>query len=500
MHGPLFDLVVIGGGINGAGVAADAAGRGLSVCLIEKDDLASGTSQASSKLIHGGLRYLEHYEFRLVREALAEREVMLARAPHIVWPLRFILPEAPGTRSRIALRAGLFLYDHLARRHRIPGSRAVELRTDPAGSALRPELKRGFSYWDCWVDDARLVVLNARLAADRGAIIRTRTRVTGLDSGTDAWSITLDTAGRKEVCQARVVINAAGPWVDAVSALTRVNARDHMARIRLVKGSHIVVPRIVATQDAFLFQNADGRVVFVLPFETDFTLIGTTDVAVTGSPSQATCSREEENYLIEAANRFLAKPLTPSNIVWKFAGVRPLQADENETNPSALSRDYDFDLSGSRFGDAMLTIVGGKITTYRRLAEAAMARLGVLFPGLPPAWTADEPLPGGDIPNADVGLYVEGLARLYAWLPEQVLNALVRRHGALTREVVGDARRWEDMGPVFAAGLTEREVRYLAQHEWARTSEDVLWRRTKAGLHLSPAMRVAASASIEALL
>jgi glycerol-3-phosphate dehydrogenase len=500
MQGPLFDLAVIGGGINGAGVAADAAGRGLSVCLIEKDDLASGTSQASSKLIHGGLRYLEHYEFRLVREALAEREVMLARAPHIVWPLRFILPEAPGTHSRIAIRAGLFLYDHLTRRRRIPASRAVDLWNDPAGSALRRELQRGFSYWDCWVDDARLVVLNARLAANRGAEIRTRTRVTALDSGTDAWSITLDAAGQRQVCRARVVINAAGPWVDAVSALTRVNARDHVARIRLVKGSHIVVPRIAATEDAFLFQNADGRVVFVLPFENDFTLIGTTDVPITGSPSDATCSREEENYLIEAANRFLAKPLAQTDIVWKFAGVRPLQADENESNPSALSRDYDFHLSGSHFGDAMLTIVGGKITTYRRLAEAAMVRLGFLFPGLPPAWTSNQPLPGGDIPNSDFGLYLEGLTRLYAWLPEQVLTGLVRRHGTQAREIVGDARRWEDMGAIFGGGLTEREVRYLAHHEWAQTPDDVLWRRTKAGLHLSPAARETAAASIEALL
>ena len=483
MGGPRYDLLVIGGGINGAGVAADAAGRGLSVCLVEQGDLASGTSQASSKLIHGGLRYLEHFEFRLVREALLEREVMLDRAPHIVWPLRFVLPEADGLRSRLRVQAGLFLYDHLARRRRIPASRAIDLTADPAGGVLRSDLRRGFSYWDCWVDDARLVVLNARLAAMHGAQIRTRTRVTALARGDEAWTATLDVGGRRETCQARVVVNAAGPWADRVAALARDNAAAGAVHLRLVKGSHIVVPRIAGAEDGFLFQNIDGRVVFVLPFETAFTLIGTTDVAISGSPAEATCSAEEEDYLLAAANRFLARPLERGDIVWRFAGVRPLQADEDQSNPSALSRDYALELSGTGAGTAMLSVIGGKVTTYRRLAEAVMDRLAPLFPGLRPAWTASRHLPGGDIPNGDFGLYVEGLSRLYAWIPEVMMLALARRHGTATREVIGDARRLDDMGALFPGGLSAREVGYLVANEWAMTADDILWRRTKAGLH-----------------
>ncbi len=501
MDGAVFDLLVIGGGINGAGVAADAAGRGLSVCLVEMGDLASGTSQASSKLIHGGLRYLEHYEFRLVREALAEREVMLKRAPHIVWPLRFVMPETPGTRSRLKLRAGLFLYDNLVRRRRIPRSRAINLTDDPAGHALRSDFRRAFSYWDCWVDDSRLVVLNARLAADRGATIRTRTRVVALDRGPDTWTVTLDANGRRETCRARVIVNAAGPWADTIAALTRDNAFNPATKLRLVKGSHIVVPRIAGADDAFLFQNTDGRVVFVLPFDDAFTLIGTTDVPVNGSPSDAACSLDEEAYLLAAANRFLALPLTTQDIVWRFAGVRPLQADENEADPSALSRDYHLELSGHRHGDALLTIVGGKITTYRCLAEAVLHHLDRMFPGLSPPWTATASLPGGNIPNADFDVYLEGLARLYSWLPEPVLHDLARRHGSLTAEIIGDARRLEDMGLIFAGKLTEREIRYLAANEWAITPDDVLWRRSKTGLHLRPGHeRDAAHAAIAALM
>jgi len=483
MGGPCTDLLIIGGGINGAGVAADAAGRGLSVCLVEQGDLAGGTSQASSKLIHGGLRYLEHYEFRLVREALFEREVMLERAPHIVWPLRFVLPQADRARSRLRIRAGLFLYDHLARRRRIPSSRAVDLTADPAGRVLRSDLRRGFSYWDCWVDDARLVVLNAKLAAMRGAHVRTRTRVTALERGTDAWTATMEAGGRIETCQARVVVNAAGPWADRVAALARDNTRAAGVQLQLVKGSHIVVPRVAGAEDGFLFQNVDGRVVFVLPFERAFTLIGTTDVPIGGWPAEATCSAEEEAYLLAAANRFLARPLTRDEVVWRFAGVRPLQADADQSNPSALSRDYSLELSGDGVGTAMLTIVGGKVTTYRRLAEAVMERLAPLFPGLPSGWTASGPLPGGDIPNGDFALFMEGLARLYAWLPEPMLVAIARRHGTAAREIIGDARRLEDMGALFPGGLSAREVGYLVANEWAATPEDVLWRRTKAGLH-----------------
>jgi glycerol-3-phosphate dehydrogenase len=501
MGGRIFDLLIIGGGINGAGVAADAAGRGLSVCLVEQGDLAGGTSQASSKLIHGGLRYLEHFEFRLVREALLEREVMLDRAPHIVWPLRFVLPEADSVRSRLRLRAGLFLYDHLARRRRIPASRAIDLAVDPAGGALRRDFRRGFTYWDCWVDDARLVVLNAKLAAARGADIRTRTRVVSLSRGDGAWSVELQSGERTETCRARVIVNAAGPWADRVSASVRDNVSAGAVPLRLVKGSHIVVPRIAGASDGFLLQNIDGRVVFVLPFETAFTLIGTTDVPVSGSPSDATCSAEEEAYLLAAANRFLARPLTRGDIVWRFAGVRPLQADEEQSDPSALSRDYSLVLTGAEAGTAMLTIVGGKVTTYRRLAEAVMDRLAPLFPGLAPAWTASQPLPGGDIPGGDFGLYMEGLSRLYAWMPDAMLLALSRRHGTAVRDVIGDARRIEDMGALYPGGLSAREVAYLAANEWAMTEDDVLWRRTKAGLHAKAAgVEDAVTADVRALL
>lgn len=487
MGGPIFDLLIIGGGINGAGVAADAAGRGLSVCLAEQGDLAGGTSQASSKLIHGGLRYLEHFEFRLVREALLEREVMLDRAPHIVWPLRFVLPDAEGVRSRLRIRAGLFLYDHLARRRRIPASRAVDLTRDSVGDVLRSDFRHGFSYWDCWVDDARLVVLNAKLAAAGGAVIRTRTRVVSLDRGDGAWSATLQSGERTETCRARVIVNAAGPWADRVAAMVRDNAGGGAVPLRLVKGSHIVVPRIAGAEDGYLLQNTDGRVVFVLPFETAFTLIGTTDVPVSESPADAACSADEEAYLLAAANRFLARPLTNGDIVWRFAGVRPLQADEEQSNPSALSRDYSLAVTGAAAGSAMLTIVGGKVTTYRRLAEAVMDRLAPLFPGLAPAWTASRPLPGGDLPGGDFGLYMEGLSRLYAWMPDAMLLALARRHGTAVRDVIGDARRIEDMGALYPGGLSAREVAYLAANEWAMTAEDVLWRRTKAGLHAKAA-------------
>lgn len=501
MQGGVFDLLIVGGGINGAGIAADAAGRGLSVCMIEMDDLASGTSQWSSKLIHGGLRYLEQYEFRLVREALAEREIMLARAPHLVRPLRFIMPGAPEMRSSLRIRAGLLLYDHLARRRRIPKSRAVDLALEPAGRALGPQFRSGFAYWDCSVDDARLVVLNARLAASLGALIRTRTKVLSIERGEDAWLVTIEDAGGRETCRAHAIVNAGGPWAGIVAGLARGNAHQTPITLSLVKGSHIVVPRIADANDAYLLQNSDGRAVFILPFEGDFTLIGTTDVPVTGSPSDAVCTTEEEDYLIAAANRFLAQPLTRGDIVWRFAGVRPLQAGENGMKPSALSRDYQLVQSGDRRGEILLTVIGGKITTYRALAESVIQRLRPYFPGLAPSWTARRPLPGGDIPNEDFDLYLEGLARLYAWLPEPMMQALARRHGSLVNAVVGDARRLEDMGKLFAGGLSEREVSYLVANEWAITPEDVLWRRSKAGLHY-PTMdaRKQAAASLAAIL
>lgn len=501
MDGRLFDLLIIGGGINGVGVAADAAGRGLSVCLVDMGDLASGTSQASSKLIHGGLRYLEHFEFRLVREALAEREVLLKRAPHVVWPLRFILPLAPGQRSALKLRAGLFLYDQLAHRRILPRSKTISLSGNDADGVLKGGFKKGFAYWDCWVDDSRLVVLNARLAERKGATIATRTRVTDLTRGAGAWTVGLDSAGDRSTCAARVIVNAAGPWADTVAALARKNEPRSRPNLRLVKGSHIVVPRIAGAECAFLIQNGDGRIVFLLPFEEQFTLIGTTETPFSGSPSDARCSPDEEAYLIDAANNYLDRALHRQDIVWSFAGVRPLAGHEEEQNPSEISRDYRIELTGSCHGDALLTILGGKVTTYRRLAEGVMHQVDGLFPGLPGPWTANSVLPGGDLPDGDVELFTQGLARLYAWLPENLLTALVRRHGTLARDVIGDARRIEDMGQQFPAGLTGREVAYMATNEWAATPDDVLWRRTKSGLHYrsAPDREVAAKA-IAALL
>lgn len=502
MADDVYDLLIIGGGINGAGVAADAAGRGLKVLLTEMGDLGGGTSSASSKLIHGGLRYLETFQFRLVREALAEREVLLRRAPHIIWPLRFVLPHAPSMRSRLLLRAGLFVYDHLAKRQRIPASRSLDMTRDPAASALQPRFRMGFAYWDCWADDARLVILNARLAANKGAEIMTRTRVTSLDRAADGWTATLDTQGMAKICRARVVVNAAGPWADRVVALTRRNAAGTVTpRLRLVKGSHIVMPRIVGADDAFLFQNPDGRVVFVLPFEGAFTLIGTTDVPFEGDPGEVACTREEETYLIDAANRFLARPLDPSQIVWRFAGVRPLQSGEDDRNPSAISRDYHLDVDRIDARATMLTIIGGKVTTYRRLAEAVLEQLRPDFPSLPPAWTATSPLPGGDIPDGDFQLLVDAMAGLYPGLPEPYRLALARRHGSLVEDVLGEAQSLADLGEDLGAGLTEREVRYFAEHEWALSADDVLWRRSKAGLHFaSMADRDRAARRIQALL
>lgn len=485
MRRPVVDLLVIGGGINGCGIAADAAGRGLSVCLVEMGDLAGGTSSASSKLIHGGLRYLEHWEFRLVREALSEREVLLERAPHIIWPLRFVLPHAPGMRPRGLIRAGLFLYDHLARRRRIPASRALDLRHEPAGRLLKPEFATGYAYWDCWVDDARLVVLNARLAADRGAEIRTRTRVTALARVDGVWRADVIAGDRSETIHARTVVNAAGPWAGRLLSQTGVApSGGRKGQMRLVKGSHIVVPKISELGDALILQHPDGRVVFVLPFEDDFTLIGTTDVAIDGDPARAACSPEETAYLIQAVNRFLAVPLTASDIVWTFAGVRPLHGAESAADPSVVSRDYHLERSHPGDGAALVSVIGGKVTTYRRLAEEVLDLLRPEFPAMRGPWTAGTPLPGGDIPEADFAAFEKSFAAQVPWLPPALRHALARRHGTRVRDVVGDAGRLEDLGEVIAHDVTAREVLFLIDDEWAQSPDDILWRRTKAGLHL----------------
>ncbi len=490
-----YDLVVIGGGINGCGIAADAAGRGLKVLLVEAEDLGCGTSSASSKLIHGGLRYLEHYEFRLVREALAEREVLLAKAPHIIWPLRFVLPHVPGLRPRWMIRAGLVLYDHLARRQRIPGSTGLDLRQDAAGRPLRDDLNHGFAYWDCWVDDARLVVLNARAAADRGADIRTRTRATRIEPHGHHWHVHLTRGNAVTEIRARALVNAAGPWVDQVAACVAASGANARPQLRLIKGSHIVVPRIAGADDAYLLQSADGRVVFALPYEDHFTLIGTTDLPFTGDARDAAISVDEESYLLALASRFFKTPLTADSIVWRYSGVRPLYDDQSD-NPSAVTRDYKLDVSAGHGLPPMLTVMGGKITTYRRLAEEALARLAPHMAPMGPAWTRGATLPGGSIANADFAGFTLSLCRQYPNLDPVLLRRLARRHGSNTALVLGTAKLATDLGRDLGYGLTEREVDYLGHHEWAMTADDVLWRRTKVGLHLTPAERVAAELAI----
>lgn len=483
-----FDVVIVGGGINGCGIAADAAGRGLSVLLAEADDLARGTSSASSKLIHGGLRYLEHYEFRLVREALAEREVLLAKAPHIIWPLRFVLPHVAGLRPRWMIRAGLFLYDTLARRRRIPGSSMVDLARDAAGRPLNDELRQGFAYWDCWVDDARLVVLNARAAADRGAEIRTRTRVTRIEPSGQDWLVTLRGGEADTEVRAHAVVNAAGPWVDKVAGTIAAPGHNRRPHLRLVKGSHLVVPRIPGADDAYLLQSADGRVVFALPYEDAFTLIGTTDVPFTGDAKDVAASDEEEAYLLELASRFFKTPLRRDSIIWRYAGVRPLY-DDHSANPSAVTRDYKLELTAGQGLPPLLTVMGGKITTYRRLAEEALERLAPYLRPMEPAWTATAPLPGGEFDGADFSAFLQGLQRRYPGFDAPPLHRLARRHGSNADRILDGARQPADLGADLGYGLTEREVAYLRDHEWAVTADDVLWRRTKVGLHLTPADR-----------
>jgi glycerol-3-phosphate dehydrogenase len=491
----IYDLVVVGGGINGAGIAADAAGRGLTVLLAEKSDLGGATSSASSKLIHGGLRYLEHYEFRLVREALEEREVLLANAGHIIWPQRFILPQVAGGRSGLMLRAGLFLYDHLGKRQRIPASSSLDLRRDPAGYALRRELTHGFTYWDCRVDDARLVVLNARAAADRGAAIETRTRVATARVEEGTWRVLLDSArGQREV-RARALVNAAGPWVSSLGGGPALRA----VPLRLVKGSHIVVPRIAGANDAYLCQNADGRVVFAIPYEERFTLIGTTEVAFDGDPASAEISREEEDYLLDLTRQFFAAPPTRDDIVWSFAGVRPLFDDDSEESASAVSRDYSLALNSDE-GAPLLTVLGGKLTTYRRLAEAALGRLKPCFPHMRRAWTASAPLPGGDLGEGGLAGFIRDLCRRHRGFDAAFLGRLARRYGTLTDDVLGDAENMGDLGRSFGAGLSEREVIYLREREWARGADDILWRRTKCGLHMDESQRAAAHQELAKLL
>lgn len=477
-----FDLVVIGGGINGVGIARDAAGRGLSVALCEQGDLASATSSASSKLIHGGLRYLEHYAFGLVAEALSEREVLLNAAPHIITPATFVLPYSNQLRPAWMLRLGLLLYDTLGGRSMLHRSRSVDLRNSKFGSGLKPEFNKGFVYSDCTVDDARLVVLNALSAAQLGAQVLTRAKCVAARSQGQFWHITLEQNGVTTDLRSRALVNATGPWVN--SMLSGILHHEETYRVRLVKGGHIVVPRLYEGNHAYILQNDDGRVVFIVPYLTDFTLIGTTDIPYSGNPADAAVSPEEIEYLCKAVNRYSPRSIASADVVWAYSGVRPL-FDDGTANPSAVTRDYKLHPESEPGGALLLTVFGGKITTYRKLAEAAMEKLGQHFPHMKPAWTTNSPLPGGNMPGADFQKFLSGLLYDYRKLPQPLLRAMAHRHGTLTRSILGDAPQPQDLGESFGGLLYAREIDYFIDHEWAHTAEDILWRRTKAGLYLS---------------
>ncbi len=481
-----YDIIIIGGGINGCGIARDAAGRGLNVALLEMGDLAQGTSSASTKLIHGGLRYLEHYAFRLVREALKEREVLLELAPHIVWPLRFVLPQLQGMRPAWVLRLGLFIYDHLGGRKILPATQSLDLREHFTGAALKPGFARGFEYSDCWVDDARLVVLNAMDAAARGAQIMVRTRAVSARREGDQWIVDIAPAGAPpRTLKAQALINASGAWVDDVAShVLKTISAEH---VRLVQGSHIVVPKLYEHDRAYIFQNSDGRIVFAIPYEDDFTLIGTTDRDFTGDPAHAAASEEEISYLLNAISRYFAKPPLRTDVVWSYCGVRALYNDGASAAKDA-TREYVLQLEAG--GPPLLNVYGGKITTYRTLAEAALGKLAPFFPQMRRAsWTGAAPLPGGDLPPGGQHQMFLQLRAEYPWLDTKVLHRLVRSYGSLTHEILAGAQDISTLGQHFGAGLFEIEVRWLMQREWARFADDVLWRRSKLGLRLTPAER-----------
>ena len=490
-----FDLVVVGGGINGTGIARDAAGRGLSVLLVERDDLASHTSSWSSKLIHGGLRYLEHYEFRLVREALIEREVLLRAAPHIIWPLTFVLPHSPEQRPAWLVRLGLFLYDHLGGRKVLAASSGVDLAAPgPLGDPLQDWVTKGFTYSDCWVMDSRLVVLNAKDAEEHGAEVLTRTECVEARRDGDRWAVQLrDTrTGDERRVTAKGLVNAAGPWVSRFlkDGLAQDTAKK---RVRLVKGSHIVVPKLHDGAHPYILQHVDKRIVFVIPYEDDYSLIGTTDVEYEGDPKAPAITPEEVDYLCSVVNRYFERQVTAADIVWTYSGVRPL-FDDAKGEASAVTRDYVFDLDGGDGTPPLLSIFGGKLTTYRKLAEHAMERLAPLLDCEAGPWTATAALPGGDLPDADFERFLRAFSAEYPWLPSPLARRLARAYGSRARMIVEGRQGLNDLGQNLGGDLYEAELDYLVAHEWATTASDVLWRRSKLGLHLDEAAeaRVAA--------
>jgi glycerol-3-phosphate dehydrogenase len=500
---PLHDLLIVGGGINGCGIARDAAGRGLNVLLAEQGDLAGATSSASTKLFHGGLRYLEYFEFRLVREALIEREVLLRAMPHISWPMRFVLPVhrdmrfdattptsrllgivAPwwrGRRPAWLIRLGLFLYDHLGGRRILPGTATLSLPGSPEGAPLQERFETAYEYSDCWVEDARLVVLNARDAEARGATILTRARVVSAEAEGGVWTVRIETGAGVRTERARLIVNAAGPWSGAViHGALRLASRD---RVRLVRGSHIVTRRLYDHDKCYFFQGTDGRIVFAIPYEQDFTLIGTTDVDHPDPDTAPVCSDAERDYLCRFASRYFARPVTPDDVVWTYSGVRPLH-DDGTRSATAATRDYTLAIDRSA-GAPVLNVFGGKITTYRRLAEAALDKIAGVLPVRGGRWTAGMPLPGGDFPVDGVDALIAGLLADYPFLTEPWARRLVRAYGTEARAILGAARSPGDLGRDFGATLTEAEVRWLMAREYARSAEDVLWRRTKLGLRMS---------------
>jgi len=500
--GVVSDLFIIGGGINGCGIARDATGRGLSVTLAEQGDLAQGTSSASTKLFHGGLRYLEYFEFRLVREALEERETLLVAMPHISWPMRFVLPLSPemrfesdtptsrllrwvmpwakGRRPAWLIRLGLYMYDTMGGRKILPATRSIDLKRDPAGVPLHPKFSRAFEYSDCWVEDSRLVVLNARDAARRGARILTRTRVVSADRQGGLWHITTEGSGGRTLHQSRALVNAGGPWVeDVIRNVARINSSEG---VRLVRGSHIVTKKLFSHDRSYFFQGTDGRIIFAIPYEQDFTLIGTTDKDHTGAPKDVHCTDEEQDYLLAFASQYFAKPVTRDDVVWTYSGVRPLYND-GAKSATAATRDYVLSLDTT--GAPLLNVFGGKITTYRRLAESALAKLATYFPAAKPAWTARVALPGGDFPHDGVEALIEELKGENPFLTDYWAGRLIRAYGTEAFDIVGKATSPEALGRDFGGTLTEAEVIWLTANEYAVSAADIVWRRSKLGLRMT---------------
>ncbi len=481
---PIYtDLFIIGGGINGTAIAADAAGRGLTVTLCEKGDLASATSSASTKLIHGGLRYLEHYEFRLVKKALQEREVLMQKAPNIIRPLEFILPHEKHLRPAWLVRLGLFLYDHLASRQHLPGSKTIDLTKDTRGQALQPHLSKGFSYYDCFTDDARLVVLNALSAKEHGATILPHTEFLSAQREKKHWKITLKKIHSPEIVSyhAKALINVAGPWVNHVQK--NISGEKKLFPIELVKGSHIVVPKIYAGDFAYILQNADRRIVFAIPYQHEFTLIGTTDILISETSDQVTITAEEKDYLCESINRYFKNSITSKDIIWSYSGIRCLQANIAD-DPSAVTRGHKLILAIKDMLP-LLTVIGGKLTTHRVLASKILEKLKPFFPDMKPAWTATTPLPGSDFVNHDFAAFYKKFKSDFSWLPEKIANRYASNYGTRAYQLLQNAASLADLGEKFTADLYQKEAEYLIQHEWAASSEDILWRRTKLGLFAS---------------